>query len=112
VRILQGATLGGEGGKAREDGQTQPSVGDDVIIGAGAALLGPIRVGNRVKIGANAVVNTDLPDDCTAVGVPARVVRLAGKRVRLLDRGGELADILNHTLKRLARLEDQPGTGA
>jgi len=74
VRILQGATLGGEGGKAREDGQTQPSVGDDVIIGAGAALLGPIRVGNRVKIGANAVVVDDVPEGATVVGVPGRPV--------------------------------------
>ncbi len=81
AHILQGVTIGGEGGKTRENGQTQPHLGDDVLVGAGAKLLGPIRIGNHVKIGANAVVNTDLPDNCTAVGIPARIVKIGQERV-------------------------------
>lgn len=53
----------------------QPLLGDDVTIGAGACVLGPIRVGDRVVIAANAVVTTDVPDDCVVAGVPARIVR-------------------------------------
>jgi len=54
--------------------ETAPVLGDDVFIGAGAKVLGGVRIGNNVKIGANAVVITDIPDGATAVGVPARVV--------------------------------------
>ena len=57
-----------------EKGQ-HPALGDDVFVGAGAKILGGVRIGSRVKIGANAVVLEDVPDDCTAVGVPARVVQ-------------------------------------
>ncbi len=103
--ILQGVTLGGEGGKRRPDGQSGPRLGDDVLIGAGAKLLGPIRVGSRVRIGANAVVNTDLPDDSTAVGVPARVVKLADKRIPLLEQPGELPGLLKELFAKLAELE-------
>lgn len=52
-----------------------PTLGDDVFIGAGAKIVGPVSIGSRVRIGANAVVVKNLPNDCTAVGIPARVVR-------------------------------------
>ena len=58
-----------------------PVLGDNVFVGAGAKVIGPVRIGNDVRIGANAVVTRDLPDGATAVGVPARVVRIDGKRV-------------------------------
>jgi serine O-acetyltransferase len=64
-------TIGAERGAS-------PVLGDDVFIGAGARVLGGVRVGSRVKIGANAVVLTDVPDDVTAVGVPARVIPSTG----------------------------------
>jgi serine O-acetyltransferase len=64
---------GGKGGGA--------TIGDDVQIGAGAKIIGPIRVGHRARIGANAVVVKDVPDDATVVGIPARVVRIAGRKV-------------------------------
>ena len=108
ARILQGATLGGQGGRKRGE-QSQPWVGDDALIGAGAALVGPIRVGDRVKIGANAVVTSDLPDDCVAVGVPARIVKIGDRRVSLLDQGGELTELLKDVLRRLERLEGRIG---
>ena len=66
-RIRNGVTIG----LARVDEPCAPQLGDDVDVGAGAKLLGHIRIGNRVCIGANAVVITDVPDDCIAVGVPA-----------------------------------------
>jgi serine O-acetyltransferase len=69
-----GVTIGAEKGQS-------PLLGDNVFIGAGAKIIGPVRIGSDVKIGANAVVTRDLPDGATAVGVPARVVKVYGQRV-------------------------------
>ncbi|MDA9074604.1 hypothetical protein N9K21_04515 [Amylibacter sp.] len=52
----------------------QPTIGNNVIIGSGAKVMGNIKIGNNIKIGANTVVINDLPDNCIAVGVPARVI--------------------------------------
>ncbi len=76
--IYQGVTLGGTG---KDVGKRHPTLGNNVMVGAGAKILGPFRVGNNVKIAAGAVVLDEIPDDATAVGVPARVVRLGGKSV-------------------------------
>lgn len=76
--LYQGVTLGGTG---KEKGKRHPTLGDNVMVGAGAKVLGPIRIGNNVKIAANAVVLRDIPDNCTAVGVPARIARREGSRV-------------------------------
>lgn len=62
-------------------GEGAAIIGDDVKIGAGAKIIGHVRIGNRVLIGANAVVVHDVPDEATVVGIPARVVRLRGQRV-------------------------------
>lgn len=78
VTIYQGVTLGGTG---KDQGKRHPTVCDGAMIGAGARVLGPVRVGARAKVAAGAVVLGDVPDDATAVGVPARIVRLAGKKV-------------------------------
>ena len=64
--IYQGVTLGGTG---KEHNKRHPTLGDNVVVGAGAKVLGNITVGNNVKIGANSVVLKDVPDDCTVVGV-------------------------------------------
>ena len=80
--IYQGVTLGGTG---KDVGKRHPTLGNNVLIGAGAKVLGPIKIGNNVKIAAGAVVLSDIPDDSTAVGVPARVVRVGGKPVAELD---------------------------
>ena len=77
--IYQGVTLGGTG---KQTGKRHPTLGNNVMVGAGAKILGPFRVGNNVKIAAGAVVLDEIPDNATAVGVPARVVRLDGKAVR------------------------------
>ncbi len=76
--LYQGVTLGGTG---KDKGKRHPTLGNNVMVGSGAKVLGPFTVGNNVKIAAGAVVLEALPDNCTAVGVPARVVRCDGKKV-------------------------------
>lgn len=76
--LYQGVTLGGTG---KDKGKRHPTLGDNVLVGAGAKVLGPFKVGNNVKIAANAVVLNAIPDNCTAVGVPARVVRRNGRKI-------------------------------
>ncbi len=80
--IYQGVTLGGTG---KEHGKRHPTLGNNVMVGAGARVLGPFKVGDNAKIAANAVVLEEVPPNATAVGVPARIVRLKGKRVQDLD---------------------------
>lgn len=80
--IYQGVTLGGTG---KDKGKRHPTLGNHVMVGAGAKVLGPIHIGNNVRIAAGAVVLTDIPDNCTAVGIPAKVVRRNGEKVEDLD---------------------------
>ncbi|WP_205698498.1 serine O-acetyltransferase [Conexibacter sp. SYSU D00693] len=77
VTLYQGVTLGGTGFAT---GKRHPTVGDRVVIGSGAKLLGPIEVGDGAKIGAGSVVITDVPPDSTVVGNPGHVVRIEGRR--------------------------------
>ena len=80
--IYQGVTLGGTG---KEKGKRHPTLGNNVVIGAGAKCLGSFTIGDNSKIAAGAVVLCDIPPNCTAVGVPARVVRRDGMRINNLD---------------------------
>jgi serine O-acetyltransferase len=77
VTLYQGVTLGGTGFAT---GKRHPTVGDNVTIGSGAKLLGPIEVGHGAKVGANSVVITDVPPNSTVVGNPGHPVRVDGKR--------------------------------
>lgn len=76
--IYHGVTLGGTG---KDVGKRHPTIGNNVLIGAGAKVLGPIKVGDNSRIAANSVVLKEIPDDSTAVGIPARVVKIAGRKV-------------------------------
>lgn len=76
--LYHGVTLGGTG---KETGKRHPTIGNNVLIACGAKVLGPFKVGDNSRIAANAVVLSEIPPDSTAVGVPARVVRIAGERV-------------------------------
>lgn len=76
--LFQGCTLGGTG---KECGKRHPTLLNNVVVGAGAKVLGNITIGNDVYIGANSVVLADVPDGSTVVGIPGRVVRQRGKRV-------------------------------
>jgi serine O-acetyltransferase len=108
VTIYQGVTLGGTG-FAR--GKRHPTVGDEVMIGAGSALLGPIEIGQRSKIGANSVVIHDVPPNSTVVGNPGHPVRVDGKKpegpdadwVHLPD---PVADAISGLANRLTELEE------
>ena len=86
VTLYQGVTLGGTG---FQRGKRHPTVGDDVTLGAGAKLLGPIGVGDGAKVGANTVVVEDVPPGATVVGNPGHRVRLNGKRVEEPDAAEE-----------------------
>lgn len=76
--IYQGVTLGGTG---KDKGKRHPTLGDNVMVGSGAKILGPFKVGDNSKIAANAVVLEEIPENCTAVGVPARIVRRDGRKL-------------------------------
>ncbi|MBE7030956.1 MAG: serine O-acetyltransferase [Ruminococcaceae bacterium] len=80
--LYQGVTLGGTG---KEKGKRHPTLGDNVLVGSGAKVLGPFTVGSNSKIAANAVVLSEVPENSTCVGVPARIVRVGGKRVAGCD---------------------------
>lgn len=80
-QLFHNVTLGGTG---KVKGKRHPTIGSNVMVGTGSILLGPITVGSNVNIGANTVViDHDIPDNCTVVGNPGRIVKLDGNRVDL-----------------------------
>lgn len=103
VTLYQGVTLGGTG---TERGKRHPTLGNNVVVGAGAKVLGNIRIGNNVKIGAGSVVVHPVPDNCTVVGVPAEIVRKDGHRVGSLNLDhGDLPDPLKALKNRIRFLQ-------
>jgi serine O-acetyltransferase len=82
VTLYQGVTLGGTG---KEKGKRHPTIGDNVVVSAGAKILGSFEVGEGSKIGAGSVVLNPVPPNCTVVGVPGRIVRREGRRVDSMD---------------------------
>lgn len=78
VTLFQGVTLGGTG---KERGKRHPTLGNHVVVGAGAKILGGIKIGDNVKIGANSVVLKSVPANCTVIGVPGRVIKTEGTRL-------------------------------
>jgi serine O-acetyltransferase len=101
VTIYQGVTLGGLGFAA---GKRHPTVGDNVTIGSGAKLLGPITIGDFAKIGANTVVIHDVETNATVVGIPGRAVRIEGRRPEGPDVDwAHLPDPIAEAIKGLAR---------
>lgn len=96
--IYQGVTLGGTG---KDIGKRHPTLGNNVMVGAGAKVLGPMRIGDNTKVAAGAVVLTEIPDNCTAVGIPAKVVKREGVKVDDLDQV-HIPDPVAQELKRLA----------
>ncbi|MEH1940716.1 MAG: serine O-acetyltransferase [Nostoc sp.] len=105
--IYQGVTLGGTG---KECGKRHPTVGENVVVGAGAKVLGNIQVGNNVRIGAGSVVLRDVPSDCTVVGVPGRIIYRSGVRVAPLEHNNlpdSEAEVIRALVDRIEALEEQ-----
>lgn len=100
VLIYQGVTLGGTG---KERGKRHPTIGNHVVIGTGAKVLGNIRIGNNVKIGAGSVVIKPVPDNSTVVGVPGRVVGAPAPVVNEELEHGKLPDPEGQAIEELAR---------
>ena len=106
--LYQGVTLGGTG---NETGKRHPTLGNNVLIGAGTKVLGPVYIGDNARIGAGSVVLKNLPANCTAVGVPAEVVRINNKAVNPADDldQQDLPDIMAQRLidldRRIGQLE-------
>lgn len=105
--IYQGATLGGTG---KQKGKRHPTLGNGVVVGAGAKVLGNIQIGDNVRIGAGSVVLRDVPSDCTVVGIPGRIARqkssavdaLAHHNMRDLE-----AEVIQALFERIKILEEQ-----
>jgi serine O-acetyltransferase len=106
VLIYQGVTLGGTG---HEQGKRHPTIGNDVVIGAGTKVLGSIRIGDGARIGAGSVVTRPVMPDATVVGVPGRVISCGGRRLEALDHQN-LPDPVLHILEamqdRIEKLEN------
>ena len=106
--IYHGVTLGGTG---KDTGKRHPTLGNNVLIGAGTKVLGPVYIGDNARIGAGSVVLRNLPANCTAVGVPAEVVRINNKAVNPADDldQQDLPDVMAQRLteldRRISRLE-------
>lgn len=105
--IYQGVTLGGTG---KESGKRHPTLGENVVVGAGAKVLGNILIGNNVRIGAGSVVLRDVPSDCTVVGIPGRIVYRSGVRVNPLEHGqlpDSEANVIRALVDRIEALEEK-----
>lgn len=104
VTLFQGVTLGGTG---KEKGKRHPTIGNDVVIGTGAKVLGNITIGDNSYIGANAVVIKDVPPNSTVVGVPGRITKQNGKEIEVnLDHIHILDPIMEQIEELRKRIED------
>lgn len=103
VILYQGVTLGGTG---KERGKRHPTIGNQVVVGTGAKVLGNITIGNNVKIGAGSVVVHSVPDDSTVVGIPGRIVKARGQIADDLEHGA-LPDPQGQDLENMTQRIDQ-----
>lgn len=101
--IYHGVTLGGTG---KDHGKRHPTIGNNVLISCGAKVLGPFRVGDNARIASNAVVLSEVPEDATAVGIPAQIVRIAGRVTHYAD-DVDQTSVENPTLERLEALSQR-----
>jgi serine O-acetyltransferase len=103
--IYQGVTLGGTG---KETGKRHPTVGKNVVVGAGAKVLGNLNIGDNVRIGAGSVVLRDVPSDCTVVGIPGRIIYKSGVKIAPLEHNSlpdSEAEVIRALLDRIEVLE-------
>ena len=108
--LYQGVTLGGTG---KEHGKRHPTLASDVVVGAGAKVLGAITVGSNTRIGAGSVVVRNVEADCTVVGIPGRVIHQSGVRINPLAHSAlpdAEANVIRNLMERIDQLESQVGT--
>ena len=85
-----------------EQKKRHPTLGNDIVVGTGAKILGPVYVGDNVRVGANSVVVNDVPPNCVVVGVPAKIVSKKGEKIEKIDlRHGDLPDPISIALARM-----------
>lgn len=104
--LYQGVTLGGTG---KSHGKRHPSLDNNVVVGAGANILGNISIGSNTRIGAGSVVVRDVPDNCTVVGVPGRIIHKSGARMNPLAHSAlpdAEASVIRNLIKRIEKLEE------
>ncbi|MCA9398746.1 MAG: serine O-acetyltransferase [Candidatus Omnitrophica bacterium] len=107
VTLFQGVTLGGTG---KECGKRHPTLGDNVVVGTGAKVLGNINIGDNSYVGANAVILRDVPSNSTVVGVPGHITKKDGKKIDVMDHVHVSDPVMQHMkdiMKRLKHLEDE-----
>ena len=100
--LYQGVTLGGTG---KDVGKRHPTLGNNVMVGAGAKVLGPFKVGDNARIAANAVVLREVPENATVVGVPGRIVKLSGEKLDHIHTPDPVMLELERLAQRICRLE-------
>ena len=101
--IYHGVTLGGTG---KDHGKRHPTIGNNVLISCGAKVLGPFKVGDNARIAANAVVLSEVPEAATAVGIPAQVVRIAGRAANFADDVDQI-NVKDPVLEKLAAISSR-----
>ena len=101
--IYHGVTLGGTG---KDQGKRHPTIGNNVLISNGAKILGPFKVGDNSRIASNAVVLREVPENATAVGIPAQIVRIAGKATHYADDVDQI-NVKDPVLERLAAVSSR-----
>lgn len=105
--LYQGVTLGGTGKKS---GKRHPTLADNVVVGAGAKVLGALKIGTNTRIGAGSVVVRDVSADCTVVGIPGRVIHQSGVRINPLAHSAlpdAEANVIRNLMERIDQLENQ-----
>ena len=104
--LYQGVTLGGTG---KDVGKRHPTLGNNIMVGAGAKVLGPFKVGDNARIAANSVVLREVPENATVVGVPGRIVRISGEKLDQIHTPDPVMLEIERLQKRIARLEHMLG---
>ena len=102
--IYHGVTLGGTG---KDVGKRHPTIGNNVLIGTGAKVLGPIVIGDNSRVAANSVVLREIPENCTAVGIPARIARQDGHKVNYVSEVDHVRDVADPVSMDLAALRQE-----
>ena len=102
--IYHGVTLGGTG---KDKGKRHPTIGNNVLIGCGAKVLGPFKVGDGARVAANSVVLSEVPENATVVGVPGKVVRIGDQKVHYADNVDQIHDVIDPMDRAVQTLQER-----